>query len=407
MAGSTWRRKVHRWLREAAASLSLPPLRIVRIVGDLREFREMDAGFWRWMAQLPEAASWVADEEAVWLNDPLDVVLPAWQVVWFHHADPPWGLARGYDVWRRKDGELSTPPAEIVLLLTPVAAPLRDADRALAAWRGLLMRWMRDQGGIGIDGVERPPSGPPRVILPEPMRREIWDDVRRFFRSASEYRRLGLPHRRGVLFTGPPGNGKTTTAHALLLETPGVYRMVRILTRDTADTDLVEWFRVAGEMAPSMLVLEDLDAVRESRASRSTLLNLLDGMDRRLEGVYVIATTNYPDLVDPGLFLRPGRFDRVFRFPNPGPEWRDLYLRERFGDALLDEERRAVVAASEGMPVSALTEIGLLLRWLALEEGGLAEDPRTVVDRWAAAWHRRRREHEGDDGFDMGFRAKE
>ncbi|KAL7056484.1 hypothetical protein AAHC03_020927 [Spirometra sp. Aus1] len=161
---------------------------------------------------------------------------------------------------------------------------------------------------------------------------------------------FGIEPPRGVLFYGPPGTGKTLLARALANECTRMAsaatgptqltgarqaaRPVAFFMRKGADC-LSKWvgeserqlrllFDQAYRMRPSIIFFDEIDGLAPVRSSRqdqihssivSTLLSLMDGLDRRAE-VVVIGATNRPDAIDPAL-RRPGRFDREFAFSLP------------------------------------------------------------------------------------------
>lgn len=76
-------------------------------------------------------------------------------------------------------------------------------------------------------------------------------------------------------------------------------------------------------MAPCMLILEDIDTIVTAR-SRSYFFNEVDGLENN-DGIFMVASTNYLDRLDPGLSSRPSRFDRKYLFPLPSQHERTLY----------------------------------------------------------------------------------
>ena len=106
-------------------------------------------------------------------------------------------------------------------------------------------------------------------------------------------------------------------------------------------------FERAREIAPCLLVLEDLDALIDDD-NRSLLLNELDGFAKN-EGIVTIATTNHPERLDPSLLHRPSRFDRKFQFVLPELAERTRYLaRWAAGlDAAMRPTPEGIVQASE------------------------------------------------------------
>ena len=76
-------------------------------------------------------------------------------------------------------------------------------------------------------------------------------------------------------------------------------------------------------MAPCMLILEDIDTI-VTPSSRSYFFNEVDGLENN-DGIFMVASTNHLDQLDPGLSSRPSRFDRKYLFPLPSEEERVLY----------------------------------------------------------------------------------
>lgn len=87
--------------------------------------------------------------------------------------------------------------------------------------------------------------------------------------------------------------------------------------------DIRNVFTKARYMAPCMLILEDIDTIVTAR-SRSYFFNEVDGLENN-DGIFMVASTNHLDRLDPGLSSRPSRFDRKYLFPMPSEEERVLY----------------------------------------------------------------------------------
>jgi SpoVK/Ycf46/Vps4 family AAA+-type ATPase len=212
------------------------------------------------------------------------------------------------------------------------------SNRALTAFHAVLEAYGRkrvkaDQRKIlvvnGRD-IPAPNVSWDEVILPPGLLEEIRTNVDGFFKSRERYRSLGIPYRRGFLFTGPPGCGKTLTLKAMASTIEATF--ITVLTRARVREGEVEYaFHLASKNVPAVLLFEDLDKlVNQSEfLSLSYFLNILDGL-KVLDGVLVIATSNDPGKLDPALLHRPSRFDRVWKFPLPQYEQR-LALLERKG----------------------------------------------------------------------------
>lgn len=86
---------------------------------------------------------------------------------------------------------------------------------------------------------------------------------------------------------------------------------------------IAQVFRFARQMAPCMLVLEDIETIVNA-STRSYFFNEVDGLENN-DGILMLASTNFLDRLDPGLSKRPSRFDRKYLFPLPNEHERDLY----------------------------------------------------------------------------------
>ncbi|MEV1071927.1 AAA family ATPase [Micromonospora parva] len=147
------------------------------------------------------------------------------------------------------------------------------------------------------------------------------------------FARLGVQPPRGVLLYGPPGCGKTYLVTALagsgranVLSVKGA----ELLSKWVGESERAvrELFRRAREAAPTLIFLDEVDALAPVRGQATdggttdrvvaALLTELDGIET-LRNVVVVGATNRPDLVDPAL-LRPGRLERLVYVPPPdGP----------------------------------------------------------------------------------------
>lgn len=146
------------------------------------------------------------------------------------------------------------------------------------------------------------------------------------------YEDMGIKPPKGVILYGEPGTGKTLLAKAVAHHTSATFLRIvgsELIQKYLGDGPKLvrELFRVAEDMAPTIVFIDEIDAVgtkrfdsssggeREIQRTMLELLNQLDGFDSRGD-VKVIMATNRIESLDPAL-IRPGRIDRKIKFPLP------------------------------------------------------------------------------------------
>lgn len=229
------------------------------------------------------------------------------------------------------------------------------------------------------------------LVLAPGLKEALVSDLTQFFSRREVYQRYGVPWKRGILLIGPPGNGKTHTIKALCnqLEVPALY--VRSIDSPSLyrneHASISQIFATARQSAPCLLVLEDLDALLKP-GNRSFFLNELDGFAENA-GVCVVASTNYPERLDPAILDRPSRFDRKYHFHLPAPAERAAYLalwNAKQTDALRLSEvgLSETVAATDGFSFAYLKELCLsaTMAWINAGEGAAMD--RVVMEQLQA-----------------------
>lgn len=227
-------------------------------------------------------------------------------------------------------------------------------------------------GGV-ISHIPRPQVGWDSLILADAVADEIRLNLEGFFKAGPRYKDLGLPHKRGFLLAGPPGNGKTLIAKIIASDTSRHFTWFS-LNSEISDSDIGLAFAHAAQYAPSVLLFEDLDRMVTSQtASMSYLLNRLDGMSVK-EGVLVLATSNAPEKLDPALLHRPSRFDRVWNIGLPDPAQRLELLRRKGGHWLSDKTLAHAAAETKGFSMAYTQELVTNAMLLAVNSGGELQD---------------------------------
>ena len=153
-------------------------------------------------------------------------------------------------------------------------------------------------------------------------------------KDAYDYVDIDTP--KGILLHGPPGTGKTLIAKALAKMTESNFISVKgpeLLSKWVGESEkgVREIFRKARQAAPCIIFLDEVDALVPRRGSGgsdshvtenvvSQILTEIDGLEE-LNNVLIVGATNRLDIVDEAL-LRPGRFDRIIKVPNPDEKGR-------------------------------------------------------------------------------------
>lgn len=248
------------------------------------------------------------------------------------------------------------------------------------------------------------------VVLSCAIRDDIRENVEMFFAGRVTYDRLGVPYKRGFLFVGPPGNGKTLLCRTIAAQTdlPCLYMLVAPQESRRGRDPLGAIFRGAQKLAPSIVILEDVDALFEQPGEMAYFLNLLDGF-RSNDGLLVIATTNHPERIDPAILNRPSRFDRVWEIPNPDLGCRREYLGRIFGDRLEKRSIEELAEGTDGFSVAYLKELYVSSAQAAMRKGSLAtielEDALEALRLLRRQIHRGDKQYEGNNGK-AGFGAR-
>ena len=193
----------------------------------------------------------------------------------------------------------------------------------------------KDPNVAGMEVDEKPDISYDSIGGLSEQVKETIETVELPLKNPEIFKDVGITPPKGVLFYGPPGTGKTLLAKAVAKETNATF--IKIVASEFVKKYIGEGsrlvrevFQLAKEKAPSIIFIDEIDAIAGKRLQSSTsgdrevkrtlmqLLAEMDGFESR-GNIGIIAATNRPDILDPAL-LRPGRFDRIIEVPVPDDE---------------------------------------------------------------------------------------
>jgi len=204
--------------------------------------------------------------------------------------------------------------------------------------------------------------------------KEELQEVIDFLRDPQRFQKLGGRIPKGVLIIGPPGTGKTLFAKAVAGEAEVSFLSISgsefvEMFVGVGASRVRDLFRQARKMAPSIIFIDEIDAVGRQRFAglggghderEQTLNQLLVEMDgfNTDEGIILMAATNRPDVLDPAL-VRPGRFDRQVMLNLPDLREREAILKVHTRNTKLaaDIDLSVIAKSTPGMSGADLSNL--------------------------------------------------
>ena len=217
----------------------------------------------------------------------------------------------------------------------------------------------------------------------EEVKRELHEAVEWPLRYPNLYKQLSHTIPKGILLHGPSGTGKTMLAKAVATESEANFISVKgpeLISKWVGESErgIREIFRRARQASPCVIFFDEIDSIAPTRGGGNTgggsiermvsqLLTEMDGIQKDIHGVVVLAATNRVDMIDSAL-LRPGRFDKIVNVPKPDVNTRQKILEIHTKGKPLgrDIELRRIAEVTEGFSgadVSAVanTAVSLVL----------------------------------------------
>ena len=265
-------------------------------------------------------------------------------------------------------------------------------------------KYLKEEAKIGVEN-ERESSKEKFLPIEKPnitfkdvgglksVKEEIRKAIIYPFKHPEIYEMYGKKAGESILLYGPPGCGKTYIAKAAAGECNASF--ISIKSSDVfskwlgeSEKNIRRVFEMAREYAPSILFIDEIDALGTRRGGTSSiyakrvvneLLVALDGVDTKKENMLILAATNEPWAVDPAL-RRPGRFSKLIFVPPPDYEARieifKLHTKNRpLGD---DIDFNRLAQLTDGYSAADIAQICEEAADIPLEEALEGRQPRKI-----------------------------
>lgn len=217
------------------------------------------------------------------------------------------------------------------------------------------------------------------LVLPDSKTEYVLDSISDFWTREEAFRKHGFLWKRGILMYGPPGSGKTSCIQQLSAQ---IVQNGGVAVYCTAPNVTAEALRLLRRVEPNrqvIVMIEDIDAIVQ-KFGEADLLALLDG-ELQIDNVVYIATTNYPEDLDPRFIQRPSRFDEVIHIGMPSPDARKTYLlskNPRLKDA--PEELEKWVSLTKRFSIAALKEVVVAVECLGRDLEETVERLKSIME---------------------------
>ncbi|NDJ77761.1 MAG: ATP-binding protein [Chloroflexi bacterium] len=238
----------------------------------------------------------------------------------------------------------------------------------------------------GTNAYFKPTVDWDEVILPAYIKDDLHSDMEAFFKDGvAIYQELNLAPFRKLLLVGPPGTGKTMLCAAMAKLALRKKRVVVYVSG--ADDDGASFHKihhalnvVANAGYPVLLIVEEID-VYLRKDDKARILNVLDGLEspNNPRGALLLATTNYPEVIDERIAKRPGRMDRILVIPPIQDEYLAKQMLEHYMGPQWQDDHEIAVPQLVGQTGAFVREIALHARMLAAHNRQRTVDLQTLM----------------------------
>lgn len=198
------------------------------------------------------------------------------------------------------------------------------------------------------------------LSFPDSLSESVLREIDSFWQRGHLFKEYGFLHRRGYLFYGPMGSGKSCLIAQIV---DAIIKRKGIVFIAQNPSLLIFCLRRFREIEPERQVIclfEDIDALIETHGENQ-YLSALDG-EHQIDRVLNLATTNYPERLDKRIVQRPRRFDRIIKIDMPSDKIRRVYFQKKLN--IGDEELDKWVQATDGFSFAACAELVVSVKCL-------------------------------------------
>jgi len=190
---------------------------------------------------------------------------------------------------------------------------------------------------------------------------EVLEEIEKFWNRKSIFQTYGFLHRRGYIFYGKAGCGKSALIYLIASKIIKRNGIVLLCGNPYLLTRAIKMIREIEPERHIVIIFEDIDAIIRGYGEEP-ILNFLDG-EAQCGDILNIATTNYPERLDKRIINRPRRFDRRIKMSSPSSSVRREYFIKKFR---LDEKDdiEKWVNATEGFSFAGLTDLIIQVKCL-------------------------------------------
>ena len=190
--------------------------------------------------------------------------------------------------------------------------------------------------------------------FPDSVSDKILQEITEFWKRGDKFKYYNFLHRRGYLLHGPTGSGKSALIQLIIaeiIENDGL--VFQCTNHPSVFNDGLANFRKIEPYRPIISLFEDIDAIIDEYGE-DEILSLMDG-ENQVNFCLNIASTNYPEKLDPRLVARPRRFDRIVKISHPSKEVRKIYFEKKL--KIEKNELETWVNSTEGFSFAACAEL--------------------------------------------------